>query len=157
MFTVSKDDGSGKSSYYYDYLQLLDFYSEGSIKTLAKITFDNAMLLYLDNLLTKNNPNENYAREFLELFTILKGPQIDEGNYTNYTEDDTLFKLQNFSGVKIKPLRDTIDVDTGIPMGYVNVNQHDTDSPKNIQFSINNQTIQEDQLNQELFKKLMIL
>ena len=47
------------------------------------------MLRYLDN--TENNatnPNENYAREFLELFTILKGAQISEGNYTNYTEID---------------------------------------------------------------------
>ena len=52
----------------------------GNIKTLAKkITLDNAMLRYLDN--TENNatnPNENYAREFLELFTILKGAQISE-------------------------------------------------------------------------------
>ena len=47
------------------------------------------MLLYLDNNTNnKNNPNENYSREFLELFTILKGPQIGEGNYTNYTEHD---------------------------------------------------------------------
>jgi len=142
-FTVSKDDGSGKSSYYYDYLQLLDFYSQGSIKTLAKkITFDNAMLLYLDNTTNnKNNPNENYAREFLELFTILKGPQIDEGNYTNYTEDDIIQTARIFSGIKIKPLRDTIDTDTGIPMGYVNVNQHDTDS-KTFSSAFNNQTIQ---------------
>ena len=53
----------------------------GNVKTLAKkITLDNAMLRYLDNSDNNaTNPNENYAREFLELFTILKGPQISEG------------------------------------------------------------------------------
>jgi len=77
-FTVSKDDGSGASTYFYDHLRLLDFYAYGNIKTLAKkITFDNSMLYYLDNTTNNaNNPNENYAREFLELFTILKGQQI---------------------------------------------------------------------------------
>ena len=142
-FTVSKDDGSGKSSYYYDYLKLLNFYSYGSLKTLAKkITFDNSMLLYLDNNTNnKNNPNENYSREFLELFTILKGPQIGEGNYTNYTEHDIQQAARVFSGIKTKPLRDTIDPETGIPMGYVNLNQHDTDS-KTFSSAFNNQTIQ---------------
>ena len=142
-FTISKDDGSGKSAYYYDYLQLIKFYSNGSIKTLAKkITFDNAMLLYLDNNTNnRNNPNENYAREFLELFTILKGPQIGEGDYTNYTEHDIQQTARVFSGIKTKPLRDTIDIDTGIPMGYVNVNQHDSDS-KMFSAAFNYQTIQ---------------
>lgn len=36
----------------------------------------------------KNSPNQNYGREFLELFTILKGEQVAEGDYTNYTEHD---------------------------------------------------------------------
>lgn len=142
-FTISKDGGAGKSAYFYDYLRLLDYYAYGSIKTLAKkITFDNAMLYYLDNTTNnKNNPNENYAREFLELFTILKGPQITEGNYTNYTEHDIQQAAKVFSGIKVKPNRDTIDPDTGIPHGYVNLNQHDTNS-KTFSDAFNNQTIQ---------------
>lgn len=49
------------------------------------------MLRFLDNNLNrKNSPNENYARELLELFSIGKGPQIGPGNYTNYTEIDIL-------------------------------------------------------------------
>ena len=141
-FTVSKNNGAGKSSYFYDYLKLLDFYALGSIKTLAKkISFDNAMLYYLDNTTNnKNNPNENYAREFLELFTILKGPQIAEGNYTNYTEHDIQQAARVFSGIKVKPLRDTIDPDTGIPFGYVNVSQHDT-GQKEFSSAFSNQTI----------------
>ena len=142
-FTVAKDSGSGKSAYFYDYLKLLDFYAFGSIKTLAKkITFDNAMLYYLDNTTNnKNNPNENYAREFLELFTILKGPQISEGNYTNYTETDIQQAAKVFSGIKVKPNRDTIDSDTNIPYGYVNISQHNTAS-KTFSEAFNNQTIQ---------------
>ena len=53
------------------------------------------MLNYLDNTTNnKNNPNENYAREFLELFTIVKGPQI--GEITNYTEVDIQKTAQVF-------------------------------------------------------------
>jgi len=141
-FTVSKDNGVGKSSYFYDYLKLLDFYAFGNIKTLAKkISYDNGMLNYLDNTTNnKNNPNENYAREFLELFTILKGPQIGEGNYTNYTETDIQTTAKVFSGIKMKPNRDVIDPDTGIPMGYAKVTQHNTDS-KTFSSAFNTQTI----------------
>ena len=141
-FTTSKDDGVPKSSYFYDYLKLLDFYAFGSIKTLAKkITFDNSILYFLDNNTNnKNNPNENYAREFLELFTILKGEQIGEGNYTNYTESDIQNTAKVFSGIKPKPLRDTLDPDTQIPMGYVNTGQHDTQD-KTFSAAFNNQII----------------
>ena len=98
-FTVSKDGGSVTSSHFYDHLRLLDFYAYGNIKTLAKkITFDNSMLHYLNNTTNNsNNPNENYAREFLELFTILKGPQIADGDYTNYTELDIQEAAKVFS------------------------------------------------------------
>ena len=141
-FTVSKDNGVGKSSYFYDYLKLLEFYAFGNIKTLAKkITYDNGMLNYLDNTTNnKNNPNENYAREFLELFTILKGPQIGDGDYTNYNETDIQTTAKVFSGIKMKPNRDVIDPDTGIPMGYALVSKHNTDS-KTFSNAFNNQTI----------------
>ena len=129
-FTVAKDQIGARSAYFFDYLSLLDFYAYGSIQTLAeKITFDNSMLYYLDNTFNnKNNPNENYAREFLELFTILKGPQIAEGDYTNYTEHDIQQAARVFSGIKVKPDRDEIDPDTGIPCGYVNNYFHDNGS-----------------------------
>jgi uncharacterized protein (DUF1800 family) len=53
------------------------------------ITIDPAILRYLNgNQNTKVAPNENYARELLELFTIGKGPQVGPGDYTNYTEQD---------------------------------------------------------------------
>jgi len=74
----------------YHHLEKLRLGALGSFKELArKITVDPAMLRYLNgNTNTKSNPNENYARELQELFTIGKGPEIAPGNYTNYTEDD---------------------------------------------------------------------
>jgi hypothetical protein len=140
-FTLSKHDGVPRSSYFYDYLRLLDFYAY-DLKTLAKkITFDNSILYYLDNNTNnKNNPNENYAREFLELFTILKGEQIGEGNYTTYTESDVQNAAKVFSGIKNKPLRDNLDPDSQIPMGYVNTAQHDIQD-KTFSEAFDNQTI----------------
>jgi uncharacterized protein (DUF1800 family) len=141
-FTVSKDDGSGASTYFYDHLRLLDFYAYGNIKTLAKkITFDNSMLYYLDNTTNNaNNPNENYAREFLELFTILKGPQISDDDYTNYTELDIQQAAKVFSGIKTQIDRSIIDPDTNLPKGRIRVNSHDTTN-KTFSKAFNNQTI----------------
>lgn len=64
----------------------------GNFKDMVKHTNVNpSMLRYLNgNQNTQNKPNENYARELLELFTIGKGPQVAEGDYTHYTEEDIL-------------------------------------------------------------------
>jgi uncharacterized protein (DUF1800 family) len=62
----------------------------GNFKNLVKqISLDPAMLRYLSGAYnTKASPNENYARELQELFSIGKGPEIAPGNYTYYTEAD---------------------------------------------------------------------
>ncbi|WP_406682760.1 DUF1800 domain-containing protein [Seonamhaeicola sp. MEBiC1930] len=129
-FTIGKDSGAGFPSNTFDHIRLLDYYALGNLKTLAKkITLDNAMLDYLDNTQNNaNNPNENYAREYLELFTILKGEQIGEGNYTNYTEFDIQQAAKVFSGFKTKTDRTIIDIDTNIPSGYANANQHNSEN-----------------------------
>jgi len=141
-FTVAKDDGSGPATFYYDYLRLLDFYALGNIKTLAKkITLDNSMLLYLDNTRNnKGNPNENYSREYFELFTILKGEQIGSEDYTNYTEIDIQEAAKVFSGIKVQENRSIIDPDTGLPTGFINFEQHNTDN-KTFSAAFNNQVI----------------
>lgn len=76
----------------YQYNNLYREHATGNFKELIqKITINPAMLRFLNgNQNTKNAPNENYAREVLELFTIGKGPQIAPGDYTNYTEDDVI-------------------------------------------------------------------
>lgn len=154
-FTVGKDSGVGAATYFYDHLRLLDFYALGNIKTLAKkITLDNGMLDYLDNTQNnKNNPNENYAREYLELFTILKGEQIGDGDYTNYTEIDIQQAAKVFSGFKKQNNRSDIDTDTNIPMGYININQHDSND-KTFTNAFNNHIITGKNNAPEIFEEL---
>ncbi len=78
--------------YLYRYISLLRAHAFGNFRELTKmITIDPAMLRYLNgNQNTNTAPNENYARELLELFTIGKGPQIGPGDYSTYTEDDVI-------------------------------------------------------------------
>ena len=127
---------SGGNANYFDYLRLLRWGAIGNFKKLAtKMVVDNSMLRYLNNNEnTKNNPNENFAREFLELFTIGKGNQAAPGDYTNYTEDDIVEAARVFTGIRTRFNRDIIDAETGIPRGDFQTNaggavtQHDTAS-----------------------------
>jgi len=78
------------AKFIYQYIDLLRKNAFGNFRTLVKeITVNSLMLRYLNgNESTKTAPNENYARELLELFTIGKGVQAGPGDYTNYTEED---------------------------------------------------------------------
>jgi hypothetical protein len=71
--------------------QLFRQYAFGNLRELTlQISRDPAMLLYLDNWLsTKAHPNENYARELMELYTLGRG---------NYTEDDVRESARAFTG-----------------------------------------------------------
>ena len=71
--------------------QLLRQYAMGSFADLLhKIARDPAMILYLDTQTNlKKSPNENFARELLELFTLGEG---------NYTEVDIKEGARAFSG-----------------------------------------------------------
>lgn len=64
----------------------------GNFRDLAReISTDAAMLYYLDGAGSHgDSPNENYAREFLELFTL--------GRDGGYTEDDVRAAARIFSG-----------------------------------------------------------
>ncbi|MDX1666979.1 MAG: DUF1800 domain-containing protein, partial [Saprospiraceae bacterium] len=76
--------------YLYRYIHLLRMQSLGNFREIVKqITVDPAMLVFLNgNQNTRQAPNENYARELLELFTIGKGPLAGAGDYTTFTEQD---------------------------------------------------------------------
>ena len=140
-FTV-ETSGSGTPTEFYDYIRLLLFYSYGNYKTLAiKMTLNNSMLTYLNNTTNfKTAPNENYAREFLELFTIGKGPQIGVGDYTNYTEADIVQAARVLTGFRRVSARNIIDPDTLIPKGYNQFSNHHT-SPKTFSSAFNNTVI----------------
>ncbi len=85
---------------YHDYMKLNRYYAKGNYKTLAKkMSINMVMMYYLDgNDNHKNSPNENFGREFLELFSIGKGPGQGPGNYTNYTEEDVQAAARVFTG-----------------------------------------------------------
>ncbi len=67
----------------------------GSFRTLVReVSKDPAMLRYLDNATNrKQQPNENYARELMELFTMGEG---------NYTEQDIKESARAFTGWNLR-------------------------------------------------------
>ncbi len=140
-FTV-EIDASSSATDFYDYIRLLLYYSYGNYKTLAKkMTLNNNMLYYLNNTSnTKTAPNENYAREFFELFTIGKGPQIGLGNYTTYTEADVVQAARVLTGFRRMSNRSVIDPETSLPKGYNVFSFHHT-SPKTFSSAFNNTVI----------------
>lgn len=91
----------------YNYHVLLRSHALGNFKQMLKdVTIDPCMLLFLNGATnTLYSPNENYARELLELFTIGKGPQIGPGDYTNYTEDDVAAGAKILTGYLVDGLR----------------------------------------------------
>ena len=68
----------------------------GNFGTLTKtISRDPAMMVYLDLASSKlEHPNENFARELMELFTLGEG---------NYTEPDIKQSARAFTGYRINP------------------------------------------------------
>ena len=76
---VTESDVYGRhSTYLFQYYYILHLNAFGDFKKFVKdIGLTPAMLLYLNgNVNTEKRPNENYAREILELFTM------GEGNYS---------------------------------------------------------------------------
>lgn len=132
---------SGNNWQRYNYFRLLQYYAYGNLKTFAyKVTLDPQMGKYLDNNANhKNAPNENYAREFLELFTILKGEQIGVGNYTNYTEDDIITAAKVLTGFRIQNYTYK-DPDNGLATSKPVIGRHDV-SDKQFSAAFGNQVI----------------
>ncbi len=81
---VTEMDIVKDSRYSYRYIAMLRSHSLGNYKKLIREGTTNvAMLVYLNgNTNSKDEPNENFSRELLELFTIGKE------NKENYTEED---------------------------------------------------------------------
>lgn len=122
-------------------------YSLGNFKELfKKICVDNAMLKYLDGSTNKkNSPNENFAREMFELYSIGRGEQVNEGDYTTFTEDDVKEATRVLTGWVFDNDFNTDDVDHGWPTGYLDAtadetNHHDG-SDKTFSTRFDNQVI----------------
>ncbi len=83
--------------YMYRYYNLLRKYALGNFKELVlEVTKDPAMLRYLNGYQNnKNAPDENYARELQELFTLGKGPLVF------YTEADVRAAARVLTGYTV--------------------------------------------------------
>lgn len=80
------------TQFLYYYINCLQRNSLGNFKTFtSEIGLTSAMLYYLDGVRNRgNNPNENYARELYELFTL--------GDGNGYTEEDIIETSKALSG-----------------------------------------------------------
>jgi uncharacterized protein (DUF1800 family) len=77
-------------------------YGLGSFRELVyRVTVDPAMLDYLDGRRNRvGQPNENYARELMELFTL--GP-TDENGVENYSQQDVMELARALTGFRVDP------------------------------------------------------
>ena len=109
----------GRMIWAYNYNVLCRKNALGNFKQFVReITLDAAMLRYLNGYLNISTaPDENYARELQELFTLGKE------NNPNYTEDDVMAAARVLTGWKINGTTNTY---------FFNSNQHDRN---NKQFS----------------------
>lgn len=92
---VCENNVVGDSRLQFKYLNLLRTNSLGNFKNLVKeVTKDPMMLYYLNGHYNiKNSPDENYARELQELFTLGKGANM-------WTEDDVKAAAKVITGFR---------------------------------------------------------
>lgn len=96
-----------RGTFAYDHNQLLRANAAGNFKNLVRlVTLDRAMLVYLNNYLNvKEAPDENYARELMELFTLGKE------NNPNYTEPDVQAAARVLTGWSLDFATDIMSFD----------------------------------------------
>jgi uncharacterized protein (DUF1800 family) len=89
---VTQWDSYNCSAFLYEYHKLLEQYALGNFKLFVhKMGITPAMLMFLNgNLSTLDHPNENYARELMELFTM--------GQNNGYTEQDIIEMARALTG-----------------------------------------------------------
>lgn len=124
----------------YTYATTLRTYAWGNFRDLVKaITVDPAMLRMLNgNQNTKVAPNENYARELMELFTLGKGDLAGPGDYTTFTEQDVLAMAKVLTGWRD---RGHYSNNPAVTVGsFFTPNLHDT-STKQLSHRFNNVTV----------------
>jgi uncharacterized protein (DUF1800 family) len=119
--------GDGDARFMYRYTQMLHQFAMGNYKDFLKaLTKDGAMLYYLNGYVNnKYSPDENYARELQELFSVGKY------NGQQFAEDDVKKAAKVLTGWRI----DFTNINT-----YFDVNFHDT-SDKLFSNFYNNATV----------------
>ena len=89
-----------RNQFAYNNINTIRTHALGNFKTLTEeMTIDPAMLVYLNgNENTRRGPNENYARELMELFLIGKGEFAGPGDHTTFTEQDVTELSRSLTG-----------------------------------------------------------
>ncbi len=124
----------------YKNYKLLHDFSLGNFRELVKqVTIDPSMLNFLNgNQNRAGNPNENYGRELLELFTLGKGDQVASGDYTTYTEDDIRAIANALTGWQTRYFNQE---DAALqPEAYFNSNRHDP-APRQLSHRFDNKVL----------------
>ena len=120
----------------YQYIQLFRRFATGNFRTLIeRITVHPSMLAFLNGRYNrKGAPDENYAREMLELFTVQKGRPGD----VNYTEEDVRACARVLTGWRVRGFwsREDEAVES-----YFQDDWHDTE-PKQLSSYFGNATIE---------------
>jgi len=113
-FSVQREEVDN-ATHLYRHHQLLRNNILGNVRELTKqVTVDPAMLIHLNGYLNaKSAPDENYARELQELFTVGKGDD------SRYTESDVQQAARLLTGWRIHD--DTLTA-------YLDISKHDTSS-----------------------------
>src|SRR5688572_9572704 len=83
--------------------ELMRRHAQGSFRTLlTEMSRDPAMMIWLDTVQSqRDRPNENYARELMELFSLGVTNARRPGQ-RNYTEDDIRQGARAFTGLRIE-------------------------------------------------------
>jgi len=98
-----------RARFWYDHYNALRQHALGNFKSMVKaITLDPAMLHFLNgDSNVEGSPNENYARELQELYTVGKGVN------SRYTEDDVRAAALVLTGHTVNPVTLTYFFDAG--------------------------------------------
>ncbi len=115
-FATSSDVlANGSTWWMKDHVDLLRGSGAGNLRDLLiAVSRDRAMLMWLNGLEnTKRAPNENYGREFYELFAL----GVDNG----YTQDDIVQTSKAFTGYRTV----VVDANTGLLDVAFDTSRHD--------------------------------
>ena len=108
--------GTNSARISYPYMKLFQDNPVGNFKTLIRtIATEPAMMYYLNNHYNTNvSPDENFAREVMELFTLGKDP------LSQYTQTDVEQAARVLTGWRVQPLNTTI-----VPATLFDATKHD--------------------------------
>ena len=134
LFAASSDVLEGGEAYMMrDYVNLFRYEGNGNLRSLLlKMSRSGCMLKYLDGYQNRATaPNENFAREFWELFTL----GVDNG----YTQEDIVQASMAFTGYK----RST-NATTGLVTMVFDKNLHDAKAKTILGQTIPGQNVTDD-------------